>query len=171
MKNKNTIFFASMFVVILLTCFYYIKYVPHFYEKNYFDKLEIKPFITYDEFIKTQGKPTKIETKYETKKQVLTYDGFKAIFNEHKTLDYVSITTTKYRFGDKNIGVGSTIQEVKDAYKNQMQISDTDQDEIGYIDGYLNDNFDHNHSIPWVFFNSNEKQIVIEVRIFSSDIF
>ncbi|HEX3048190.1 MAG TPA: hypothetical protein VHY08_25785 [Bacillota bacterium] len=121
------------------------------YETDYFRKVGIKKTLFYNDVIKSLGRPE--SEKVERKKADWLYASyrdcrltFKKNANESKSkyfLMNVRMLTSKYKFGEDEIGIGSNLEAVKKAYGRVPIIKDANS--VGYVDGDTRVVFSFNH--------------------------
>ncbi|MWC26668.1 hypothetical protein [Paenibacillus sp. MMS18-CY102] len=154
-------------LAIALVSYMLINDGPHYTENDYFGKMGIESHASYEEFIARFGTPLSVDRDRDAI-TVRTNRGVTGYFQHGTSLSCVFITSPDYRFGKEKVGVGSTLHDVKVAYAEQQQITDNPSNEIGFIDGYRQGDFDHNYSIPWVTYAFDENEVITKVSITSA---
>jgi hypothetical protein len=138
--KKVFIILGSVTIIIFVYIHYFMIIKP--YEKDYFGKAGIKGSFFYNDVIKSKGSPlseriTSVEGDYDYMESV--YKGY--IVNFSKPIDgsksdymlmNVIITDPLYKVGRYKIRIGSTMDEVRKAYRGIKVIVDV---KYGYIDG------------------------------------
>lgn len=111
-------------------------FVPKIYVKDYFGILGINEYgYTYGNAIRDFGSPKSTGID-ENGCFIIEYGDFSMMFwsnNEDATLMNIKFFNNVYRFGTKNIGVGSSKEDVLGAYRGVKRSPDKTRCE--YIDG------------------------------------
>ena len=111
---------------------------PYMEREKYYRKFDVSVFSNIEE-VKTKKKSQlKVQSRdFRSNNTILQFNGYKMIFNECGVLVSLEIESPKYRFGKNQIGIGSSISVIENAYKGQEKITDTKPNEVGYIDGHI----------------------------------
>lgn len=119
----------------IVACALYFVFHPFVYSTMYFEKIGIKDVWLYKKIISDKGAP--IRSKKINNELKVYYDGLTLVFDEEITdyfLKRAEITGKQYRYGIRSIGIGSTRNQIQDAYRNIQKMIDLDKDEYGVID-------------------------------------
>jgi hypothetical protein len=109
------------------------------YELDYFEKIGINNSFIYNNVIKSKGTP--ISEREEGKEDLLYvhYQDCILLFGKDSDeskdkylLLNAKLISPKYKFGKYGIGVGSSLEKVKKAYRGRISIKDV---KCGYVDG------------------------------------
>jgi hypothetical protein len=121
----------------------------------YFERIGIKDAWLYEEIISDKGVP--IRSKKVGGELKVYYDGLTLVFKEGSP-DYflirAEITGKQFRYGIGSIGIGSTRNQIQDAYRNIRKVIDLDKDEYGVIDNGV-----------WVLFEFNSDDKVKKIML------
>jgi hypothetical protein len=115
--------------VALVVMFLYIEY-KNPYESDYWGKIGVESYYTYADVLNDFGEPLRV-TKTELDSIKVIYDDLIFTFwaDSPKALVMnIEVLSTKYRFGYKSIGVGSSKEDVFKAYAHITRSPDK-----GYI--------------------------------------
>lgn len=127
------IILSAIILLIIFIILYFVKKSP--YESGYFEKIGLtRDMYLYSEMIEDFGNPNKV---------IIDDDGItKAVYDDlimtfwsnspESSLMNVRILSSKYKFGAKSIGVGSSKKEVLKAY---VDVEPSPDDGYAYIDG------------------------------------
>ena len=127
---------------------------------NYFGPIGFKPNISYEGLIAKKGIPLEI---IEDEDYYLIYDEFTYVAGSKKNFVFkrLEITGKGIRFGKNKLGIGSTREEVENAYKRTTRITDTEKDVFGVIDGLRSSSLEN----PWIEYHFTE-DYVTKIKIY-----
>lgn len=153
MRKKIICLIVLVVVIIILINFIYLN--PFIYNNNYWTDIGIKDAHTYDYVIKQLGQPNEIISNDEF--SFVCYNNLKLMYEKelHGTFISAWVTSEKYKFGIRHIGVGSSKKEVQEAYgKNIQKITELPSDQIGYVDGDF-----------WIFYYLDKDDMVYQIVV------
>lgn len=167
--SKRTIITAIMLIIFAALIYVFAftvleKPIPYMTQDEYMNTFGIRNMCSYDS-IKLAKKAELIDEAVNAEGWItLIFDGYQIEFRPDKILANIMITSPDYSLGQLEIGIGSTAEDVMNAYKNQKKVNDTRQNEIGYIDGPEGNASDDSLN-PWIFFELNERTRVERIII------
>lgn len=155
-RRKNIVKLIIIIAGILILVLWFHR---HVYEYSYFKKLGIPDLVAYEKLLEIKGAPIR-EYEDQDGQLVVEYEG--VAFAYTSCGPRADIFGDRYRFGRKKVGVGSTREEVEDAYKGIRIISDVSSNEFGVIDGWQYE-FE---SRPWILYTFDENNVVGKISVY-----
>ncbi len=154
--KKHKIVYIFILVLLLL-----LGTKKNYYCLNYFRPLGIRRDISFEELRSKIGEPNSIE--YINREFRVIYDDFVYVtcHLEHY-YSRLEITGKNIKFGFREIGIGSSKEKVKKAYKNVPQITDLPDCMLGYIDGITF----FRHEKPWIVYKFDANEEVDQIKIY-----
>lgn len=143
-----------------------IRLEMNYYKNPYLRELKIPSNWKLYALIDTWGEPIEIMEEEINSSYIdytLKFDGFSVDMNKYDYIknkdkapafERVIIWSEKYRFTEKNIGVGSGKEDIINYYKDSKLIKDLPENQIGYIiDDY------------WIYFYIDNNDKIEEIRL------
>lgn len=161
MKKIIRIIGALFLLLILLFIGFLID--THRYMRNYYSVIDLPNRRSYSFVTDVYGEPQNIIYEEDSYYFIAQYDGIEFVFHSGY-FSAVRIYSPEFRFGRKKIGVGSTREEIKEAYKwfknnsnRNRQIFDHPDGGLRVIDG-----------LTWIDFYFDENERVNKMVIYNN---
>ena len=129
--------FVCFFLFIILSGTIYIINNPFYYNSDYWKDIGIQGSHLYSDIVTNKGQPQEI--KYVDNENIVRYGDLQFVWYNtdlHGAFVRAEIVDNTIFIGRKNLGVGSSKTEVRNAYNSVFikAIKDLPQNCIGYID-------------------------------------
>lgn len=192
MKRKSiNIFITILFITTVLFLIFilvdrsmYKKSLNTIYETDYPSKFEISNLKKYDEIKQIKSNEILSEETDENGHVIMKFNGYSFVFGENDNLIKIDVTSPEFRFGKNLTGVGSTLKEIRRAYREKLVFGDRKR-EFGFVDSVKIDNtngfnlfYQYDDGGPYfpelkpvVFYKFDSNLKVIEITIYLEGIF